>query len=149
VNYHRGVDSYVVVAKDGVAQGSGEAGDDLGTAMGCVSSGDEGDGTVGNEVSREEDEIGREGVYFVNDMFEEVGLGVLVEVDVADLDDAVAIEGWGQIPDGDGAVDDVELVSGDFTGVESKCCSGGASSYDEVASAKARRLVGFKAGHRS
>ena len=82
-------------------------------------------------------------------MLEEVGLGVLVEVDVAELYDAVAVEGWRQIPDGDGPVDDVEFMSGDFAGVERECCCGGASSYDEVASAKARRLVGFKAGHRS
>jgi hypothetical protein len=70
-------------------------------------------------------------------------------MDVAELYDAIALEGWRQISDGDGAVDDDELVSGDFAGVESERCGSGASSYDEVASAKARRLVGLRAGHTS
>ena len=59
MNDHRGVDSYVVVAKYGVAQRSGETSDDLSTAVGCVSSRDEGDRAVRDEVARKEDEIGR------------------------------------------------------------------------------------------
>ncbi len=149
MNDHGGVDSYVVVAKDGVAQRSGEAGEDLGTAVGCVSSSDEGEGAVGDEVAGEEDEIGGEGVDFANDVLEEVGLGVLVEVDVADLDDAEAVEGRGEIADSDGAVDDVELVASDFPGVDSECCGGGTSADEEVAAGKARRLIGLRAGHTS
>jgi hypothetical protein len=92
---HSCVDGDVVIAEDGVAQGSGEVGDDLGAAVGRVPARDEGDGAVGDEVSREEDEIGGEGVDLGHDVFEEVGLGVLVEVDIADLDDAEAVEGRG------------------------------------------------------
>ena len=66
-------------------------------AVGCVSSRNEGDGSVSDEVTRKEDEIGCEAVDLVDDVFEEVGLGVLVEVDVTDLNDAVAVEGRGQV----------------------------------------------------
>jgi hypothetical protein len=117
LNDHRRVYGYVVVAKDSVAQRSGEFGDDLGRAMGCVSSSDKGDGSVGNEVTRKKDEIGCKAVDLVDDVFKEVGLGVLVEVNVTDLDDTVAMEGRGQISDGDGPVDDVNLVSSDLAGV--------------------------------
>jgi len=92
LNDHRGVYGYVVVAEDGIAQGSCEFGDDLGAAMGRVSTSDKGDGSVGNEVTRKKNKIGCEAVDFVDDVFEEVGLSVFVEMDVTDLDDAVAIE---------------------------------------------------------
>ena len=55
----------------------------------------------------------------MDDALEEVRFRVLVEVDVADLDDSVAVEGRGQISDGDGAVDDVDLVASDLAGVKS------------------------------
>ena len=80
-----------------------------------VFAGDEGERAVCDEVAGEEDEVGGEGVDLVDDALEEEGLGVLVEVDVAELDDAVAVEGVGQIVDGDGAMDDVE-----FRGVRSR-----------------------------
>ena len=40
---------------------------------------------------------GARALMLVDDALEEEGLGVLVEVDVADLDDAVAVEGGGEI----------------------------------------------------
>ena len=55
----------------------------------------------------------------VDDAFEEEGLGVLVEVNVAKLNDAIAVKGGWQISDRDGAVDDVDLVACDFAGVKS------------------------------
>jgi hypothetical protein len=135
VNDHCGVYSYVVIAENGVAMRSSKFGDDLGSAMGCVATGDKGDGSVGDEVTGKKDEIGCKAVDFVDDMFEEVGLGVFVEVDVTDLNDAVAMEGRWQVFDGDGAVDDVDLMSSDFASVESECCCGGAGTYDEISSA--------------
>ena len=53
-----GVEGDVVVAEDGVAEGRGEGGEDLGAAMDGVAAGDEGEGAVGDEVSGEEDEVG-------------------------------------------------------------------------------------------
>ena len=52
---------------------------------------------MGDEVSGEQDEVGAEGVDLVDDALEEVGLGELVEVDVADLGDAEAVEGLGRL----------------------------------------------------
>ena len=77
-------------------------------------------GAVGDEVAGEQDEVGGEGVDVADDAFEEEGFGVLVEVDVAELDDAVAVEGGGKICDGDGPVDDVDFVASDLAGVESQ-----------------------------
>ncbi len=73
---------------------------------------------MGDEVSGEQDEIGSEGVDFADDALEEERLGVLVEVNVAELHDAITVEGAGQVGDGDGAVDDIELVTSDLAGVE-------------------------------
>ena len=112
-------DCYVVIAEDAVAEGAGEGGEDLGAAVNGVGVGDEGEGSEGDEVSGDEDEVGSEVVDALDDAFDEVGLGVLVDVDVADLNDAVAVERTGEVADGDGTLDDVDLVAGDFSGVES------------------------------
>jgi hypothetical protein len=89
----RTVEGDVVVPEDSVAEGGGESGKDLGAAVDGVLASDEGEGAVGDEVSGEKNEIGGEGVYVVDDAFEEERLGVLVEVDVAELNDAIAVEG--------------------------------------------------------
>ncbi len=123
----------VVVAEGCVALGAGEGAEDFGAAVGGVMGDGEGDGAVGDEVSGEEDEVGIEGVDAVDDLLEEVGLGVLVEVDIADLDDAEAVKGRGEIGEGDGARHDVDLVAGDLTGVEGEGCGSGAGADEEVA----------------
>ena len=84
-----------MVAEDGVAEGSGKGGEDLGAAAEGVATGDEGEGAVGDEVAGEEDEVGGEGVDLVDDALEEERLGVLVEVDVAELHNAIVVEGAG------------------------------------------------------
>ena len=113
-----GVEGDVVVAEAAVSEGSGEAGEDLGAAADGMVAGDEGHGAVGDEVSREEDDVWIELVDLVDDALEEEGFGELVEVDVADLHDAVAEQGCGQVGDADEAVGDVDLVAGDLAGVE-------------------------------
>ena len=109
----------VMVAEDGVAEGGGEGGDDLGAAVKSVVAGDEGEGAVGDEVAGEEDEVGGQSIDVMDDALEEEGLSVLVEVDVADLDDAVTVERIREVGNGDGALDDVDLVTRDLAGVES------------------------------
>ncbi len=108
----------VVVAEDGIAERRGEGGEYLGAAVEGVLAGNEGKGAASDEVAGEEDEVRGQGVDLTDDALQKKGLGVLVEVDVAELDDAVAVEGDGQIGDGDGAVDDVDFVTCDFAGVE-------------------------------
>ena len=115
---HGGVEGDVVIAEDAVAEGRGEGGEDLGAAVEGVAAGDEGEGAVSDEVAGEKNEVRGEGVDLVDDAFEEEGLGVLVEVDVTELDDAIAMEGGGQIGDGNRALDDVDFVAGKFTGIE-------------------------------
>lgn len=121
-----GVAGDVVVAKNGVAQRSSEGGDDFSAFVGSMIEGDEGEGAVGDEISGNEDEIRGERVHLADDVLEKEGLGVLVEVDVADLDDPVSMERRREIGDGDSAKNDIELVTGDFTGVEGHACCDGA-----------------------
>ena len=94
---HGGADGDVVVAEDGVAEGTGEGGEDFGAAVGGVSGGDEGEGSHGDEVAGDEDEVGGEIVDLVDDALEEEGFGELVEMNIADLDDAEVVEGVGQV----------------------------------------------------
>ena len=112
---HWGVDGYVVIAEDAVAQRGGKGGDDLCASVGSVFAGNERDGTVSDKVAGEEDEVCGEGVYFADDTFEEEGFGVLVQVYVAELNDAVAVKRGGEIRDGDGAVSDVNFVASDLS----------------------------------
>ena len=122
---HGGVDGYVVIAEDGVAQGGAEGGDDLRASVGGVFACDERDGAVGDEVAGEEDEVCGKRVDLADDALEEEGFGVLVEVDVAELNDAIAVEGGGEIRDADGALDDVDFVASDLSGVEGQSCGCG------------------------
>jgi hypothetical protein len=144
---HVGVDGDVMVAEDGVAQGGGECGGDLGAAVRSVPSGDEGERAMGDEVSGEQDHVGGECVDLADDVLEEVRLSVFVEMDVAELYDAVAVEGAGQVRDGDGAVDYLDLVAGDLAGVDGHACGNCAGTDEEVASGKTRRLIGLRTGH--
>ena len=82
-----------------------------------------------------------------DDSFEEVRLSELIEVDVAELHDAEAVEGAGKICDGDGAGHDIDLVAGDLAGIEGQPRSGGARADEEFAPGKARRLIGQGTGH--
>ena len=76
----------------------------------------------------------------MDDALKEEGFRVLVEVDVADLDDAIAMEGRGQILDRDGALDDVNLVACNLAGIECESCGCGPSTYEEVAASKSWML---------
>jgi hypothetical protein len=144
-----GVEGDVVVAEDCVAEGCGEGGEDLGAPADCMVAGDESERAVGNEVAGEEDEVGGEGVDLMDDALEEERLGVLVEVDVAELHDAIAMEGVRQIGDGDGAVDDVDLVACELARVESQTGGDGAGTYEEASPGETGRLRRGEAGHRS
>ena len=143
----RSADGDVVVAEDAVAERGGEGAEDLCAAVGGGAGVNEGESAAGNEVAGEEDEMGIEGVDVVDDALEEVRFGELVEVNVADLDDAVAVEwGW-QVGDGNGAVVEADFVAGDLSGVKSEASGCGTGSDEEFASAETRRLIGIRTGH--
>src|SRR5947209_3561752 len=112
-----------------------------------MTAGDEGEGAVRDEVAGEEDEVGGESIYLLNDALKEEGLGVLIEVDIAELDDAIAMEGRWEIVDGDGALDDVQFMTGEFAGVESQPCGGDACAYDEVSPGESGGLRWGNNGH--
>ena len=112
-----GTDGDVMVAEDAEALRSFEGGEDLGAEAGGLPGYLEGEGAAADEVSGDEDEIGGHAVDFGDHALEEVGLGELLEVDVAHLDDAKALEAVGEIADGDGEMGDLVLVAGMGSGV--------------------------------
>lgn len=136
----RGADGAVMIAEDGVALRSAEAGKDFSTGS-CGAPGNrKRTRAITDEVAGDQDEIGLEGVGLPDDLFQEPGLGVLLQVDVADLDDAEVLEGIGKVGDGEGAVHDLELMSAvrGRIGGNAKPCEGGAgqesAACDEVRS---------------
>ena len=137
-----------MIAEDGVAQGAGKGAEDLSTAVGRVCGSDKGERATCDEIASEEDEVRGEGVDFVDDVLEKERLGELVEVDVAELDDAIAAEGIGQVLDADGLIYGVEVMARELSRVKSEACSGNAGAYKKFTTGEAGRLVGFKAGHR-
>ena len=113
----RSTDGDVVVAEDAIAERGGEGAEDFCTAVGGGASIEGGEGTACDEVAGEENEMGIEGVDVMDDALEEIRFGELVEVNVADLDDAVTVEGGGQVGNGNGAGVEADFVAGDLTGV--------------------------------
>ena len=126
-----GANGDVVIAEDAVALGGFESFEDFGAYAGGFPGDGLDAGAAADEVSGEEDKLGIEGVDALDDAFEEPGLGVFDEMDVAELDDAEVLEGVREVADGEGAVGDFEFVarvrSGE--GGEAKAC-GGASDHE-------------------
>jgi hypothetical protein len=155
-----GADLDVVVAEDGVAEGALEVAQDLGATVGGL----EGEGPVtrtgADVVAGEEDEVGLELVDAVDGVLEEGGLGELLEVDVAELGDAEAVEGVGEAGDVDVAVLGDELVAGDLGGVNGEASEGEAGAGEEAPTVEAggfsraggglrRQSLGGVTGHSS
>ena len=100
-----------MIAQDGEALGAGKRAENLSAAVGRVGGGDECERAACDEIAGEEDEIRGESVYFVDDVLEKERLGELVEMNVAELDDAIAVEGIGKILDADGLMDRFEIMT--------------------------------------
>ena len=103
---------------------------------------------MSDKVPREQDHVCGKGIDMADDMFEEEWFGELVEVDIADLCDAEAMEGAGKIGDGEGAGDEIELVSGNFARVEGKSSGGRSCADKEMAAGDAGGVIGINAGHK-
>jgi hypothetical protein len=91
----RAVKRDVMVAQDGITKGSCKGGEDLRATADSMASGDKGEGSVGYEVACEQDEIGRERVDLAYDPLQKEGFGVLVQVNIAELDDAISVKRGG------------------------------------------------------
>ena len=106
-----GADADVVVAEAGVALRRLEAledlGGDAGGAPGVLVRG----GAAADEVAGDENEVGVKLVDDVDGVLEEPGLGVLLEVDVGELNESESDEGVGEFADGEGALGDLDLVA--------------------------------------
>ena len=148
-----GADDGVVVAEDAKAEGAGKGAED-----GCAAGGGgEGDvdwhGAAAGEIAGDEQEVGFERVDFVEDAAEKEVLGVLLEVNVRDLDEAEAVEGRRKMAQGEGALNDLELVPGPLVGVKGNGGNRGEGTGDKGAAGeqgRCSRLIKLgNAGHRS
>lgn len=106
-----GTDGDVVVAETGEALGGLELGEDLGGDAGGAPGDAVGGRAAADDVAGDEDEVGVEVVDGLDGLAEEPGLGVLLEMDVGELDEAEADEGVGEVAEGEGALGDLELMA--------------------------------------
>ena len=73
----------------------------------------------------------------MNNALEEEGFRVFVEVDITDLNDPIAMERSGKIGDGDGPLDDVNLMAGDLAAVKGESSGSGSRADEEVSTGEA------------
>jgi hypothetical protein len=92
-----------------------------------------GHGSIADEVAGEEDHVRSEEIDVAHHFAEEKGLGVFGEMEVGDLNDAQAMEGFREPGETDGERFEAQLVAGDFAGVEGHASDGGSGKGEEGA----------------
>jgi hypothetical protein len=104
-----------------------EGREDFGTDAGGLPGDGKIAGAAADVIAREEDEVRIEHVGLLDHALEEEGLGVLLQVDVAHLDDAEVLESVGQVANRESDLGDFEFVAGVGAGVsgEADACRGG------------------------
>ncbi len=148
-----GADDGVMVAENAEAEGAGKSAEDFRAAGG----GGEGDidrhGAAAGVVAGDEEEVGLEGVDLVEDATEKKVFGVLLEVDVGNLNEAEAIESRGKGGEEEGAGENLALVPRPLVGIEADSGDGSEGAGKEGAAGEQAwrsRLVKLgNAGHRS
>ncbi len=134
-----GADDGIVIAEDAEAEGAGEGAEELGAA----GRGGKGDidrhGAAAGEVAGNEQEVGLERVNLMDDAAQKEILGVLLEVDIGDLDEAKTIEGSGKIAQEESALDELNLMPGPLIGVESDGGDRGEGTGDKGAAGEQGR----------
>ncbi len=144
-----GSDADVVISEDGEALRSFEGGEDFRGDTGGLPSSGNGSGAAADEVSGEEDEFGIKGVGLCDHLFEEPRLGVLLEVDVGELNETETDECVGEVMDRQGAMGDFELVPAFGAGIGGNAEAGRRCSHDEVSArddARCEAVVNFACG---
>ena len=79
---------------------------------------------IGDVVAGQQHQVGRKPVDLADHAAYKRWLGVLVEVDVADLGDAVVVEGVGQVGQRHVARDDADLMARELTGIQGESRGG-------------------------
>lgn len=147
-----GADGDVVIAEAGEALGSVEFGEDFGGYAGSAPGDGVGGRAAGDEVAGDEDEVRMKAIDDADGVLEKGGLGVLLKVDVRDLDNVEADEGVGEVAERERVMGDLDLVAR-----VSACVGGerepGCGATDEEAAARDGahvRMVGSRGfeGHR-
>ena len=104
-----------MIAKDGVALGAFEFLQHACTFPRGCDGRRAGQELVGGEVAGEEDRIGTQAVDVVDSLAQEETFSELIEVNVAELDDAKAVERCGEIGDADFRMGYLDVMTGNFT----------------------------------
>ena len=135
-----GADVDVVVAEYAEALGSFERGEDLGSQAGAAPGDGESEGAAADKIAGDQDQVWRHGVDLGDHFFEEPGFGVLLKVDIAQLNDAEVLKAVGEIADRDGEAGNFELVArvGSRVGGDAEACSG-ESGTKEAATGEVKR----------
>ena len=115
-----GADPDIVIAEAGEALGRVEALKNLCCDAGGAPGVLVGQRAAADEVAGDKHEVRMEAVDDVDGVLEERRLGVLLEMDVADLNDMKADEGVGEIAEGEGPVGDFDLVTPVGAGIRSE-----------------------------
>ena len=89
--------------------------------------------SAADEVASEEDKLGIELVDDVNGMLKKPGLGVLLEVNVGELNESEPDEGIRQVADPEGPLGDLDLVARVGVAVGGKAQPGGRGPDEETA----------------
>ncbi len=114
-----------------------------------IAGGGEGKSSACDEIPGEQDEVRGKGVDPADDALKKKRLSELVEVDVADLSDPVAMKSGRQIGDGDRTSDDVDLVAGELACVEGQSCGDSTRTYEKFAAGDDGRWIEGNARHSS
>jgi hypothetical protein len=144
---HGGAYAYVVISQYCEPLLAFETGEDLCAAMGRVAGGDEGERTEGNEISREQDQIGIQTVDLMYDALKEKGLRELVQVDITKLNDSMSMESLRKLPQLDCPPNDVEFMAGDLSSVEREPRGDGTGSDEKAATGKSMSKRCANCGH--
>ena len=136
-----GADGDVVVAEDSEALLGLEAGEDFGADAGGLPGDGVGERAAADVVAGDENQLRGKRVDAFDDVLQEPGLGVLLEVEVAHLDEAKALEGVGEVGDGEGDLVDLELVAAVDSAIQGDAGDSDRASEQEL---PARDEIGFR-----
>ncbi len=104
-------DRDVVVAKDAEALRRLQRRQDLGGDPGGAPGDRDRKWAIADVVSGDQDQVWRQVIDFPDDLFQKIRLGVLLQVDIAYLDDVEVLEAVGKVANGNGSMGYLELMA--------------------------------------
>jgi len=106
-----GADIDIVIAEDAEPLRRFECGKDFSGDAGGLPGDSKCEWAAADEIASNQDQVRGEGVDLGHHVLEEVGLGELLQVEVAHLNDTKVLKAVGKVANGDGQTGDFELVA--------------------------------------